>query len=96
MHYPTLLHVILCYVMFWSNFFITLDQFFYVCNTNYSFTCAHKSGVCNEILAEAFAYWSVLAGVSGSSASTILWVLFQCFIDIGLYTLICKEFVLNE
>ncbi|KAG9293009.1 hypothetical protein G9A89_016371 [Geosiphon pyriformis] len=62
--------------------------------SDHVFTCVHESGIRGEILAEASARWSALAG--GSSASAVLWVLFQCSIDVGLYTLVCKEFVLEE
>ncbi|KAG9298322.1 hypothetical protein G9A89_002810 [Geosiphon pyriformis] len=64
--------------------------------SNHSFTCTYESGIRDEILAETSAHWSVLADASSFSASTMLWVLFQCSVDVGLYTLICKGFVLNE
>ncbi|KAG9296257.1 hypothetical protein G9A89_014849 [Geosiphon pyriformis] len=54
----------------------------------------HFSGIRGEILAEASARWSTLAG--GFSASAVLWILSQCSIDVGLYTLVCKGFVLEE
>ncbi|KAG9301390.1 hypothetical protein G9A89_018062 [Geosiphon pyriformis] len=53
--------------------------------SDHVFTCVHESGIRGEILAEASARWSALAG--GSSASAVLWVLSQCSIDVGLYTL---------
>ncbi|KAG9288633.1 hypothetical protein G9A89_006734 [Geosiphon pyriformis] len=62
--------------------------------SDHIFTCVHESGIRGEILAEASAHWSALAG--GSSASAVLWVLSQCSIDVGLYTLVCKGFVLEE
>ncbi|KAG9287392.1 hypothetical protein G9A89_023764 [Geosiphon pyriformis] len=62
--------------------------------SDHVFTCVHESGIRGEILAEASARWSALAG--GSSASAVLWVLSQCSIDVGLYTLVCKGFVLEE
>ncbi|KAG9296868.1 hypothetical protein G9A89_006823 [Geosiphon pyriformis] len=58
------------------------------------FTCVHESGIRGKILAEASARWSALSG--GSSAFAVLWVLSQCSIDVGLYTLVCKGFVLEE
>ncbi|KAG9287363.1 hypothetical protein G9A89_023735 [Geosiphon pyriformis] len=61
--------------------------------SDYIFTCVHESGVRGEILAEASAHWSALA--SGFSASAVLQVLSQCFIDVGLYTLVCKGFVVE-
>ncbi|KAG9286858.1 hypothetical protein G9A89_012408 [Geosiphon pyriformis] len=64
--------------------------------SDHSFTCTYESGVCEEILVETSAHWSVLAGVSRSSASAVLQVLFRCSINVGLYALICKGFVLNE
>ncbi|KAG9289729.1 hypothetical protein G9A89_014464 [Geosiphon pyriformis] len=62
--------------------------------SDHIFTCVHESGIRGEILAEASAHWSALSG--GSSASAVLWVLSQCSIDVGLYTLVCKGFVLEE
>ncbi|KAG9302126.1 hypothetical protein G9A89_020560 [Geosiphon pyriformis] len=62
--------------------------------SDHAFTCVYESGVYGEILAEASAHWSALAG--GSSASAMLRVLSQCSIDVGLYTLVCKGFVLEE
>ncbi|KAG9287384.1 hypothetical protein G9A89_023756 [Geosiphon pyriformis] len=62
--------------------------------SDHIFTCVHESGIRGKILVEASARWSALA--SGSSASAVLWVLSQCSIDVGLYTLVCKGFVLEE
>ncbi|KAG9291341.1 hypothetical protein G9A89_003445 [Geosiphon pyriformis] len=62
--------------------------------SDHTFTCVHESGICDEILAEASAHWSALAG--GSPASAVLRVLSQCSIHVGLYTLVCKGFVLGE
>ncbi|KAG9292885.1 hypothetical protein G9A89_016247 [Geosiphon pyriformis] len=62
--------------------------------SDHAFTCVYESGVRGEILVEASACWSALAG--GSPASAVLRVLSQCSIDVGLYTLVCKGFVLEE
>ncbi|KAG9286287.1 hypothetical protein G9A89_014273 [Geosiphon pyriformis] len=62
--------------------------------SDHAFTCAYKSGIRGEILAETSARWSALAG--SSSASAVLQVLSQCSFDVGLYTLVCKEFVLEK
>ncbi|KAG9303952.1 hypothetical protein G9A89_005862 [Geosiphon pyriformis] len=48
----------------------------------------------DEILVEASVHWSALAG--GSPASAVLRVLSRCSFDVGLYTLMCKGFVLEE
>ncbi|KAG9292018.1 hypothetical protein G9A89_017917 [Geosiphon pyriformis] len=50
--------------------------------SDHAFTCVHESSVC------------ALAG--GFPASAVLRVLSRCFIDVGLYTLVCKGFVLEE
>ncbi|KAG9304139.1 hypothetical protein G9A89_019701 [Geosiphon pyriformis] len=63
---------------------------------NYAFTCVHESSVYDKILAEASVYWSALAGVFNVSSFAMLQVLFQCSVDVGLYTLVCKGFVLND
>ncbi|KAG9288606.1 hypothetical protein G9A89_006707 [Geosiphon pyriformis] len=64
--------------------------------SDHSFTCIHEFGISGEILAKASAHWSVLADIFGSSVSVVLQVLSQCSTDVGLYALICKEFVLDE
>ncbi|KAG9298742.1 hypothetical protein G9A89_012810 [Geosiphon pyriformis] len=58
--------------------------------SDHAFTCVHEFGICGEILAEASAHWSALAG--GSLASAMLQVLSQCSFDVRLYTLVCKGF----
>ncbi|KAG9300611.1 hypothetical protein G9A89_005211 [Geosiphon pyriformis] len=62
--------------------------------SDHAFTCVYESGVRGKILAKASARWSALAG--GSPASAMLRVLSQCSIDVELYTLVCKGFVLGE
>ncbi|KAG9303268.1 hypothetical protein G9A89_013594 [Geosiphon pyriformis] len=62
--------------------------------SDHAFTCVHESGVCGKILAETSVCWSALAG--GSPVFAVLRVLSQCFFDVGLYTLVCKGFVLGE
>ncbi|KAG9294968.1 hypothetical protein G9A89_017762 [Geosiphon pyriformis] len=62
--------------------------------SDHVFTCVHESGICGEILVEASACWSTLAG--GFPASAVLRVLSQCSSNVGLYTLVCKGFVLEE
>ncbi|KAG9289773.1 hypothetical protein G9A89_015353 [Geosiphon pyriformis] len=44
--------------------------------SDHSFTCAYESSIRDKILAKTSAHWFVLAGVSRSSASTVLRVLF--------------------
>ncbi|KAG9296022.1 hypothetical protein G9A89_011874 [Geosiphon pyriformis] len=61
---------------------------------DHAFTYVYEFGICGEILSEASAHWSALAG--GSPASAMLQVLSQCFINVGLYTLVCKGFMLGE
>ncbi|KAG9291920.1 hypothetical protein G9A89_004858 [Geosiphon pyriformis] len=63
---------------------------------DHAFTCVRKSGICDEILAEASAHWSALAGVFNIFSSAMLQVLSQCSVNVELYTLVCKEFVLNN
>ncbi|KAG9295380.1 hypothetical protein G9A89_013409 [Geosiphon pyriformis] len=64
--------------------------------SDYIFTCVGNIGICNNILAKAFARWSALVGAHLSSSSAILQVLLQCFSDLGLYTVVYKRFVLGE
>ncbi|KAG9300163.1 hypothetical protein G9A89_010573 [Geosiphon pyriformis] len=63
---------------------------------DHAFTYVYKSDIHNEILAEASACWSALAGVFDCFSSVVLWVLSQCSIDVRLYALVCKRFVLDE
>ncbi|KAG9289170.1 hypothetical protein G9A89_022479 [Geosiphon pyriformis] len=60
------------------------------------FICAGDIDVCNNILVEASAHWSTLVGACFSLFSTVLWVLSQCSLDVSLYTMVCKGFVLGE
>ncbi|KAG9307412.1 hypothetical protein G9A89_017241 [Geosiphon pyriformis] len=71
----------------------------------HSVCCAHwKAGPGFDVVSDVIIVcinWvvtalSVLASISGSSASAMLQVLSQCFIDVELYALVCKEFVLDE
>ncbi|KAG9299545.1 hypothetical protein G9A89_020716 [Geosiphon pyriformis] len=62
--------------------------------SDHAFTCVHEAGICGEILVETSAYWSALT--SSSSISTVLQVLSQYSIDVRLYSLVCKGFVLRE
>ncbi|KAG9295234.1 hypothetical protein G9A89_000057 [Geosiphon pyriformis] len=62
--------------------------------SDHVFTCVHESGIRGEILVKASVCWSALAG--GFPASAVLRVLSQCSINVGLYTLVCKGFVLEE
>ncbi|KAG9291291.1 hypothetical protein G9A89_021793 [Geosiphon pyriformis] len=64
--------------------------------SDHAFTCVHESGIHNKILAETSACWSAVAGVFDCFLSAVLWVLSQCSIDVGLYALVCKGFVLDE
>ncbi|KAG9291575.1 hypothetical protein G9A89_021994 [Geosiphon pyriformis] len=60
------------------------------------FTCAQNVAVYNEILAEASAYWVSVAGVCVLSSSAILQALSVCSLDVSLYSVVCKDFVLSE
>ncbi|KAG9288607.1 hypothetical protein G9A89_006708 [Geosiphon pyriformis] len=55
------------------------------------FTCAGDIGIHNNILVEASTHWSTLVGAHLLLSSTVLWVLLQCFSDVGLYTTVCKS-----
>ncbi|KAG9293615.1 hypothetical protein G9A89_005618 [Geosiphon pyriformis] len=64
--------------------------------SDYAFTCAHNVGVCSEVLAKASAHWSLLSNSSILFAFAVLQVLSQCFLDIELYAVVYKRFVLKE
>ncbi|KAG9294215.1 hypothetical protein G9A89_021574 [Geosiphon pyriformis] len=63
---------------------------------DHAFTYVRESGICDEILVETSAHWSVLAGVFNVFSSAVLQVLSYCSVDVELYTLVCKGFVLND
>ncbi|KAG9284932.1 hypothetical protein G9A89_006310 [Geosiphon pyriformis] len=64
--------------------------------SDHVFICAQDIAVCNEILAEASACWVSVAGVCILSSSVILQALSVCSLDVGLYSVVCKDFVLSE
>ncbi|KAG9302777.1 hypothetical protein G9A89_009554 [Geosiphon pyriformis] len=49
-----------------------------------------------EVLAEAFAFWFFLLGINGPSSSADLQALGWCSLDVGLYLVLCKEFVFKD
>ncbi|KAG9302831.1 hypothetical protein G9A89_009608 [Geosiphon pyriformis] len=63
---------------------------------DHAFMCAQDVVICNKILAEASTYWVSVTGVCVLSFSAILQALSICFLDVGLYFVVCKGFVLSE
>ncbi|KAG9300446.1 hypothetical protein G9A89_010071 [Geosiphon pyriformis] len=63
---------------------------------NHVFTCAYNVFVHNEILSEAAACLTSLVGVCDLASSTVLRIFAHCSLDVGLYSAVCKEFVLKE
>ncbi|KAG9297444.1 hypothetical protein G9A89_020845 [Geosiphon pyriformis] len=63
---------------------------------NHVFLCALDVGVWEEILAEASALWISLVEVNFLSSSAVLWFLGLCSSDIGLYSVVCKRFVMKD
>ncbi|KAG9287980.1 hypothetical protein G9A89_017575 [Geosiphon pyriformis] len=64
--------------------------------SDHVFICVDDTSVCNNILVEASVHWFTLVGICLLLSSAILQVLLQCFSDVGLYTVVCKEFVLRD
>ncbi|KAG9298929.1 hypothetical protein G9A89_015951 [Geosiphon pyriformis] len=63
---------------------------------NYVFTCALDAKVQEEILIEASVLWTSLLSVDGPAFSAVLQAFGQCSSDIGLYSVLCKRFVLRD
>ncbi|KAG9299174.1 hypothetical protein G9A89_013822 [Geosiphon pyriformis] len=63
---------------------------------DHAFTCVQDVAVRNEVLAKASVYWISVAGVCVLLSSTILWALFVCFLDVSLYFVVYKGFVLSK
>ncbi|KAG9298233.1 hypothetical protein G9A89_002721 [Geosiphon pyriformis] len=60
------------------------------------FTCSHDMEVCKEVLVTVCSDWLSIVGLCGLSFFAVLQSLSQCSLDIGLYLVLCKEFVLRE
>ncbi|KAG9292711.1 hypothetical protein G9A89_008299 [Geosiphon pyriformis] len=50
----------------------------------------------DEVLVEASAYWVLVAGFCDSLSSAVLQTLSACSLDVGLYSIVYKGFVLDE
>ncbi|KAG9286896.1 hypothetical protein G9A89_012446 [Geosiphon pyriformis] len=64
--------------------------------SNHVFSCAINADVYDEILAEAVMSWVSLLGSCVSSSSAVLQFFSRCFLDIGLYSVMCKRFVMSD
>ncbi|KAG9297001.1 hypothetical protein G9A89_008587 [Geosiphon pyriformis] len=64
--------------------------------SDHAFTCSRNVVICDEILVEASAHWVLVAGFCDLSSSAVLWTLSTCFLNVGLYSIVCKGFVLDE
>ncbi|KAG9292117.1 hypothetical protein G9A89_005261 [Geosiphon pyriformis] len=60
------------------------------------FTCILDAGIWEEVLAEAFTSWTSLLDVNGLSFSAVLQTLSWYFLNISLYSVLCKGFVLKN
>ncbi|KAG9301395.1 hypothetical protein G9A89_018067 [Geosiphon pyriformis] len=58
--------------------------------------CGKDVVVHNEILVEAFVYWVLVVDLCDSSSSAVLRTLSACSLDVGLYSIVCKGFMLNK
>ncbi|KAG9284423.1 hypothetical protein G9A89_023680 [Geosiphon pyriformis] len=64
--------------------------------SNHVFTCVSDAGVREEVLAKAFISWTSLLGVVSLASSAVLQDLSWCSLDVGLYSVLCKRFVLRN
>ncbi|KAG9284213.1 hypothetical protein G9A89_020224 [Geosiphon pyriformis] len=63
---------------------------------DYVFSCTMDAGVQNEILAKATAFWVSLVGSHVSFSSAVLQFFSHCFLDVNLYSVLCKKFVMCD
>ncbi|KAG9294853.1 hypothetical protein G9A89_008545 [Geosiphon pyriformis] len=49
-----------------------------------------------KVLSKAFAFWAFLVDTHSLFPSAVSWVLDLCYSDVGLYSIICKSFVLKK
>ncbi|KAG9291923.1 hypothetical protein G9A89_004861 [Geosiphon pyriformis] len=60
------------------------------------FTCSHNVEVYKEVLVTASLDWLSVVSPHGSSSSAVLQSLGWCSLDVNLYSVLCKKFVLRE
>ncbi|KAG9304265.1 hypothetical protein G9A89_019827 [Geosiphon pyriformis] len=60
------------------------------------FTCSYNVEVCKEVLVTAYSDWLSVVSPHGLSFFAVLQSLGWCSLDVGLYSVLCKEFVLRE
>ncbi|KAG9306521.1 hypothetical protein G9A89_004718 [Geosiphon pyriformis] len=63
---------------------------------NHVFSCSIDAGVRNEILTETAVSWVSLVDSCVLSSSAVLQFLSYCFLDVGLYSILCKGFVMGD
>ncbi|KAG9297312.1 hypothetical protein G9A89_002001 [Geosiphon pyriformis] len=64
--------------------------------SDYVFMCSCDMEIQRKILAVVSANWVFFAESCSLSSSAVLQSLDQCFLDIGLYSVLCKGFVLRD
>ncbi|KAG9295428.1 hypothetical protein G9A89_013457 [Geosiphon pyriformis] len=64
--------------------------------SDHVFTCSHNAEIRREILAAASTDWVSFAGSCSLLSSAVLQSLDQYFLDVGLYSALCKRFVLRN
>ncbi|KAG9292754.1 hypothetical protein G9A89_001284 [Geosiphon pyriformis] len=60
--------------------------------SDHVFTCSQDVVIHGEVLVETSARWILVAGLCDSLFSAVLWTLSTCFLDVGLYSIVCKGF----
>ncbi|KAG9292451.1 hypothetical protein G9A89_015321 [Geosiphon pyriformis] len=63
---------------------------------NHVFTYSHDVKICGEVLAVVSADWLSMVSPRGSLPSAVLQSLGQCSVNVKLYSVLCKGFVLRE
>ncbi|KAG9292501.1 hypothetical protein G9A89_001574 [Geosiphon pyriformis] len=64
--------------------------------SDYVFACFGDSGLRGNILVEAAEKWMSMSGLLSSFPSAILLLLSSCSLNVDLYTLVCKSFVIRN
>ncbi|KAG9293614.1 hypothetical protein G9A89_005617 [Geosiphon pyriformis] len=64
--------------------------------SDHVFACSGNSGLCGDILVKAAEKWMSMSGFTSSFPFAILLSLSLCSSDVGLYTAVCKGFVMKN
>ncbi|KAG9305627.1 hypothetical protein G9A89_001688 [Geosiphon pyriformis] len=64
--------------------------------SDHAFTCSRDVVIHDEVLVKTSAHWVLVVGLCDSLFSAVLWTLSACSLDVSLYSIVYKSFVLDE